>query len=264
MIIDLSGKTAIVTGSTSGIGFAIALGLAQSGARIILNGRGEDRVQAAVTKLRDAAPGADVSGVAADLATGEGAEKFIAAAGSADILVNNLGIFEPKPFLEIPDADWRRFFETNVLSGVRMSRSFLPQMLERDWGRIVFISSESALNTPAEMVHYGMTKTAQLAISRGLAELTAGSGVTVNSVLPGPTRSEGVGDFFGKMADEAGISQSAMEAQFIAEHRPTSLLRRLASVEEVANMVVYICSPQASATNGAALRVDGGVVKAIF
>jgi NAD(P)-dependent dehydrogenase (short-subunit alcohol dehydrogenase family) len=263
MNIDLTGKTAVVTGSTSGIGFAIATGLAEAGARIILNGRGKDRVEAAATKLRENAPGRDVSGVAADLATAEGVESFLAAVADADILVNNLGIFEPKPFLEIPDSDWLRFFETNVLSGVRMSRAYLPKMLARDWGRIVFISSESALNTPPEMVHYGMTKTAQLAVSRGLAEMTAGSGVTVNSVLPGPTRSEGVGEYFGKMAADAGVSQAEMEAQFIAEHRPTSLLRRLASVEEVANMVVYICSKQASATNGAALRVDGGVVKFI-
>ncbi len=263
MKIDLTGKTAVVTGSTSGIGFAIARGLAEAGARVILNGRGKDRVEAAVTRLRESAPGCEVLGVAADLATTEGVTAFLATVADADILVNNLGIFEPKPFLEIPDADWLRFFETNVLSGVRISRAYLPKMLARDWGRIVFISSESALNTPPEMVHYGMTKTAQLAVSRGLAEMTAGSGVTVNSVLPGPTRSEGVAEFFAKMAAEAGVSQAEMEAQFIAEHRPTSLLRRLASVEEVANMVVYVCSPQASATSGAALRVDGGVVKFI-
>jgi NAD(P)-dependent dehydrogenase (short-subunit alcohol dehydrogenase family) len=263
MNIDLTGKTAIVTGSTSGIGFAIARGLAESGARVILNGRGEERTGAAVARLRAASPGRDVTGVAADLATEAGVESFLADVEDADILVNNLGIFEPKPFLEIPDADWLRFFETNVLSGIRMSRAYLPKMLAKNWGRIVFISSESALNIPVEMIHYGMTKTAQLAISRGLAELTAGSGVTVNSVLPGPTRSEGVADFFAKMAADAGVSEPEMEARFIAEHRPSSLLRRLASVEEVANMVVYVCSPQASATNGAALRVDGGVVKTI-
>ena len=263
MKIDLSGKTAIVTGSTSGIGFAIATGLAEAGARVVINGRSAARVDEAVAKLRASHPKAEVVGVAADLATAEGVERFTAEITDADILVNNLGIFEPKPFLDIPDADWLRFFETNVLSGVRMSRFYLPKMLARDWGRIVFISSESALNTPAEMVHYGMTKTAQLAVSRGLAESTAGTGVTVNAVLPGPTRSEGVADFFAQMAAEAGVSQSDMEARFIAEHRPTSLLRRLASVEEVANMVVYVCSSQASATNGAALRVDGGVVKFI-
>ncbi|MDI9846589.1 SDR family oxidoreductase [Rhodoblastus sp. 17X3] len=263
MNIDLTGKRAVVTGSTSGIGFAIAQGLAVSGARVILNGRKDDGVRAAVAKLLQSTPGADVSGVTADLATAEGVAKFLAEVGDADILVNNLGIFEPKPFLDIADADWLRFFETNVMSGVRMSRAFLPRMLAKNWGRIVFISSESALNIPPEMVHYGMTKTAQLAISRGLAEMTAGSGVTVNSVLPGPTRSEGVADFFAKMAADEGISQPEMEARFIAEHRPSSLLRRLASVEEVANMVVYVCSPEASATNGAALRVDGGVVKSI-
>jgi NAD(P)-dependent dehydrogenase (short-subunit alcohol dehydrogenase family) len=263
MNIDLTGKTAVVTGSTSGIGFAIAQGLATSGARVILNGRKDDRVRAAVAKLVQSAPGADVSGVTADLATSEGVAAFLAAVADVDILVNNLGIFEPKPFLDIPDADWLRFFETNVLSGVRMSRAFLPKMLAKNWGRIVFISSESALNIPPEMVHYGMTKTAQLAISRGLAEMTTGSGVTVNSVLPGPTRSEGVADFFAKMAADEGVSQPEMEARFVAEHRPSSLLRRLASVEEVANMVVYVCSPQAAATNGAALRVDGGVVKTI-
>jgi NAD(P)-dependent dehydrogenase (short-subunit alcohol dehydrogenase family) len=263
MIIDLSGKTAIVTGSTSGIGYAIAKGLAEAGARVILNGRGAARVDEALKKLRADVPGAEASGVAADLATAEGVEAFAAQVKDADILVNNLGIFEPKPFLEIPDSDWLRFYEANVLSGVRMSRNYLPKMLDRNWGRIVFISSESALNTPAEMVHYGMTKTAQLALSRGIAESTAGTGVTVNAALPGPTRSEGVSDFFAKMAAEAWVSQPEMEARFIAEHRPTSLLRRLASVEEVANMVVYLCSPQASATNGAALRVDGGAVKHI-
>jgi NAD(P)-dependent dehydrogenase (short-subunit alcohol dehydrogenase family) len=263
MKIEFNGKVAIVTGSTSGIGFAIALGLAQSGARVILNGRLDDRVQKAVTLLRAQAPGADVSGIAADLGSAKGAEAFTAAAGSADILVNNLGIFEPKPFGEISDADWLRFFEVNVLSGVRLSRHYLPKMIERNWGRIIFVSSESALNTPPEMIHYGMTKTAQLAISRGLAELTAGTGVTVNSVLPGPTRSEGVGDFFQQMAKAEGVTQPEMEARFIAEHRPSSLLKRLADVEEVANMVIYLCSTQASATNGAAVRVDGGVVKTI-
>ena len=263
MHIDLSGKTAIVSGSTSGIGFAIARGLAQAGARVVVNGREEARVQAALAKLRESAPGVEVLGVAADLATAAGVEKLVATVETADILVNNLGIFEPKPFLDITDSDWLRFFETNVLGGVRLSRAYLPAMLARDWGRIVFISSESALNTPPEMIHYGVTKTAQLAVSRGLAELTGGTGVTVNSVLPGPTRSEGVAEFFAKMAAEAGVSQPEMEARFIAEHRPSSLLRRLASVEEVANLVVYVCSRQASATNGAALRVDGGVVKTI-
>lgn len=263
MNIDLSGKTAIVTGSTSGIGFAIAQGLAASGARVVVNGRTAARVDDAVGRLKDSLPGAELIGVAADLATAAGADALRAQVAHADIVVNNLGIFEPKPFAEITDADWLRFFETNVLSGVRVSRLYLPQMIAQDWGRVVFIASESALNTPADMIHYGVTKTAQLAVSRGLAETTAGTGVTVNAVLPGPTRSEGVGDFFAKLAAEAGMSQPEMEARFIAEHRPTSLLRRLATPEEVANMVVYVCSPQASATNGAALRVDGGVVKHI-
>ncbi|PPQ37341.1 NAD(P)-dependent dehydrogenase, short-chain alcohol dehydrogenase family [Rhodoblastus acidophilus] len=263
MRIDLTGKTAIVTGSTSGIGFAIVRGLAQAGARVVVSGRTQRRVDEALGKLRAEFPDAEVFGVAADLGTAEGVETLVAAQPRADILVNNLGVFEPKPFLEIPDADWLRFFEVNVLSGVRTARAYLPQMLAANWGRIVFISSESGLNTPKEMVHYGMTKTAQLAVSRGVAEETAGTGVTVNAVLPGPTRSEGVSDFFGKMAADAGVPQPEMEARFVREHRPTSLLGRLAEVEEVANMVVYVCSPQASATNGAALRVDGGVVKFI-
>lgn len=263
MKIDLTGKTAIVTGSSSGIGFATAVGLAESGARVILNGRDQARVADAVQRLGQRVPGAKVEGVAADLVTAQGAEDFIRRAGDADILVNNMGIFEPKPFANITDDDWLRFWNTNVMSGVRLSRHYFPRMVERNWGRIVFISSESGINIPAEMVHYGVTKTAQLAVARGLAETSAGTGVTVNSVLPGPTRSEGVADFFHKMAEKQGVSQAQMEAQFIAEHRPSSLLRRLATVEEVANMVVYVCSPQASATNGAALRVDGGVVRSI-
>jgi NAD(P)-dependent dehydrogenase (short-subunit alcohol dehydrogenase family) len=263
MIIDLRGRRAIVTGSTAGIGFAIASGLADSGAAVVINGRSPSSVEAAMARLAKKVPQAKIEGVAADLATASGIEAFLARAGAADILVNNLGIFEPKPFEEITDADWHRFFDTNVLSGIRLSRHFLLAMRQRDWGRIVFISSESALNIPAEMIHYGMTKTAQLAISRGLAESVAGTGVTVNAVLPGPTRSEGVADFFAKLAREQGVSQAEMEKQFIAQHRPTSLLGRLATVEEVANMVVYVCSPQAAATNGAALRVDGGVVRSI-
>src|SRR5580704_14058806 len=263
MIIDLSGKRAIVTGSTAGIGFAIASGLAESGAAVVLNGRSQASVGAATGRVAAKLPRAKVEGVAADLATAAGVAAFLGRCGDADILVNNLGIFEPKPFAEITDDDWHRFFDTNVLSGVRMSRHVLPGMLKRDWGRIVFISSESGLNIPVEMIHYGMTKTAQLAISRGLAEQVAGTGVTVNAVLPGPTRSEGVGDFFAKLAKEKGVTQSEMESQFIAQNRPSSLLRRLATVDEVANLVVYVCSPQASATTGAALRVDGGVVRSI-
>jgi NAD(P)-dependent dehydrogenase (short-subunit alcohol dehydrogenase family) len=263
MIIDLSGKRAIVTGSTAGIGFAIACGLAESGAVVVINGRSQESVDAAIGRLHAKVANAKVQGVAADLANSQGVAAFLAQVTDADILVNNLGIFEPKPFADITDEDWHRFFDTNVMSGIRLSRYFLPGMVRRNWGRVVFISSESGLNIPVEMIHYGMTKTAQLAISRGLAESVAGTGVTVNAVLPGPTRSEGVSDFFGKLAREQGLSQDEMERRFIAEHRPTSLLRRLATVEEVASMVVYVCSPQASATSGAALRVDGGVVRAI-
>jgi NAD(P)-dependent dehydrogenase (short-subunit alcohol dehydrogenase family) len=262
MIIDLKGTRAIVTGSTAGIGFAIAKGLAESGAEVIVNGRTDKRVETALAELRKSAK-VKASGIAADLGTAEGVAAFIKQAGEADIVVNNLGIFEPKPFKAITDDDWHRFFDTNVMSGIRLSRHYLPRMVEKGWGRIVFISSESGLNIPVEMIHYGMTKTAQLAISRGLAESVAGTGVTVNAVLPGPTRSEGVADFFGKMAKDAGVSQEQMEKDFIAEHRPSSVIQRLATPEEVANMVVYVCSKEASATTGAALRVDGGVLRGL-
>ena len=264
MKIDLTGKRAIVTGSTGGIGYAIARGLAAAGATVVLNGRQEASGRAAAARLVAEVPGAKATAVAADLATAAGAAAFIAGAGAADILVNNMGIYEPKPFAEISDADWLRLFETNVMSGIRLSRHYLDRMLKANWGRIVFISSESGVQIPAEMIHYGMTKTAQLALSSGLARLTAGSGVTVNAVLPGPTRSDGVADYFGKLAAEKGLPTAELEAGFIATHRPTSLLRRLASVEEVANMVVYVCSKEAAATNGAALRVDGGVVNSIL
>jgi NAD(P)-dependent dehydrogenase (short-subunit alcohol dehydrogenase family) len=263
MIIDLSGTRAVVTGSTAGIGYAIARGLADSGATVVVNGRSPQRVDAAVAQLRKEFPDARTEGIASDLSTAAGVAAFLPKAGVVDILVNNLGIFEPMAFDAITDADWQRFFETNVMSGIRLSRHCLPAMISRGWGRIVFISSESGLNIPTEMIHYGMTKTAQLAVSRGLAESAAGTGVTVNAVLPGPTRSEGVADFFGKMAKDQGVSQQEMEQQFIAEHRPSSVIQRLATPEEVANMVVYVCSRQASATTGAALRVDGGVVRSI-
>ncbi len=257
MNIDLSGRTAIVTGSTAGIGLAIAKGLAASGAAVVLNGRTDARVQAAVASLGGDLPGAKVTGVAADLGTADGVARFVAAVPTADILVNNMGIFEPKPFAEITDADWQRFFDINVMSGVRMSRAYLPAMVAAGWGRVVFISSESGLNIPKEMVHYGMTKTAQLAVSRGLAESVANTGVTVNAVLPGPTASDGVAAMLGGGdTDAAGVA-------FVKQFRPTSLIGRLATVEEVANMVVYTCSPQASATSGTALRVDGGVVRFI-
>ncbi len=257
MKIDLTGRTAVVTGSTAGIGLAIAKGLAGAGAAVIVNGRTADRVERAVADVKRQAPGATVTGVTADLATAEGVASFVQQLPDADILVNNLGIFEPKPFADIPDADWQRFFDTNVMSGVRMSRAYLPGMVAKGWGRVVFISSESGLNIPKEMIHYGMTKTAQLAISRGLAESVANTGVTVNCVLPGPTLSEGVATMLG------GNDPEAAGRAFVAEFRPSSLIGRLATVEEVANMVVYACSPQASATSGANLRVDGGVVRSI-
>lgn len=263
MNIELTGKRAVISGSTAGIGYAIASGLAGAGAHVILNGRTADRVDAAVRRLKADVPNASVEGIAADLGTVEGAEALFAKAPTADILVNNLGIFEPKPFLDIPDADWERFFRVNVLSGVRLSRHYLPDMIKTGWGRIVFLSSESGVQIPVEMIHYGMTKTAQLAVSRGLAEMAAGSGVTVNAVLPGPTRSEGVGQFVADLARTQGKSEAEVEAAFFATVRPSSLIKRFAEVEEVANLVVYVCSEQASATTGAALRVDGGVVRSI-
>jgi len=258
MDLQVEGKRALVTGSTAGIGYAIAEVLAKEGARVIVNGRTQARVDEAIGKL-----GANVEGLAADLGTADGAAQAIRRYPDVDILVNNLGIFEPKPFEQIPDADWMRFFEVNVLSGVRLSRHYLPRMKERNWGRIVFISSESGVQIPAEMIHYGMTKTAQLAIARGLAETTAGTGVTVNSVLPGPTASEGVSDFVNALASQGKVDRAAVEREFFQKARPTSLLRRFATPEEVANMVAFICSPRSSATNGAAVRADGGVVRSI-
>jgi len=263
MNIDLSGKTALVTGSTSGIGHAIAKGLAATGASVVVNGRTQAKVDAAAAGLAKAVAGAKVRGVAADVSTAAGCEALVAALPQVDILINNAGIFEPKGFLDIPDADWSRFFDVNVMSGVRLARAYLPDMLKRNWGRIVFISSESALNIPKEMIHYGMTKTAQLAVSRGLAEMTRGTAVTVNSVLPGPTMSEGVETFVRDLAKQNGQSVEEAAAQFVKQFRPTSLLQRFASVEEIANMVVYIASKQASATNGAALRAEGGIVQTI-
>jgi NAD(P)-dependent dehydrogenase (short-subunit alcohol dehydrogenase family) len=261
MLIDLTGKNAIVTGSTRGIGFAIAKGLAQSGAAVVVNGRKQEAVDEAIAALKKAAPKAKVMGVAADLGSAEGCEALVKGAPSADILVNNVGIFAPQDFFEIPDSAWQRFFEVNVMSGVRLSRAYLPEMINRKWGRIVFISSESGLNVPVEMIHYGFTKTAQLSISRGLAKRCAGTGVTVNAVLPGPTLSEGVVDMLKDSANGKSVEETA--TAFVKEHRPSSIIQRAATVEEVANMVVYVASPQASATTGAALRVDGGVVDTI-
>ncbi len=260
MDLQLNGKTAVVTGSTAGIGLAIASLLAREGASVVVNGRTQDRVDEAVERIG----GEKVRGVAGDLATDKGVKEFVGRVPETDILVNNLGIFEPKSFEEISDADWFRFFETNVMSGVRLSRAYLPHMRKKDWGRVIFVSSESALQIPAEMIHYGMTKTAQIAIARGLAETCAGTAVTVNAVLPGPTASEGVKEFVGSLAEQNKQTPEQFEKEFFKSARPTSLLQRFAKPEEVAPLVAYLCSPLSSATNGAALRVDGGVVKSPF
>src|SRR6195952_5861954 len=263
MKIDLSGKTALVTGSTSGIGHAIARGLAAAGASVVVNGRTEAKVDAAVAALARALPGSKLRGIAADVSTAAGCDALVAALPDVDILINNAGIFEPKGFFDIPDDDWSRFFEVNVMSGVRLSRAYMRGMLKRNWGRIVFLSSESALNIPKEMIHYGMTKTAQLAVSRGLAEITRGTAVTVNSVLPGPTMSEGVETFVKDLAKQSGQSLEEAASLFVKQFRPTSLLQRFASVEEIANMVVYVASKESSATNGAALRAEGGITQTV-
>src|SRR3979490_1605916 len=263
MKIDLSGKTALVTGSTSGIGHATVKGLAGAGAAVVVNGRNQAKVDAAVAAIAKAIPGAKVRGVAADVSTAAGCKTLVAGAPDVDILINNAGIFEPKGFFDIPDEDWSRFFEVNVMSGVRLSRAYMPGMLKRNWGRIVFISSESALNIPKEMIHYGMTKTAQLAVARGLAEMTRGTAVTVNSVLPGPTMSEGVEAFIKDLAKHNGVSVEEATKQFFQQQRPTSLLQRFATVDEIANMVVYGSSKESSATDGAALRAEGGIVQTI-
>lgn len=263
MKIDLSGRRAVVTGSTQGIGAAIATGLAESGAAVVVTGREDDRVAEAVRRIADAVPEAEVSGHAGDLGSAEACEALVAAHPDCDILVNNVGIFGPKDFFETPDADWQRFFHVNVMSGVRLSRAYLPAMQRRGWGRVVFISSESALNIPADMIHYGFTKTAVMSVARGLAKRMAGTGVTVNSVLPGPTMSEGLETMLEGVARERGVSVEEAGVAFVEANRPSSIIGRVASVEEVANMVVYACSPQASATTGAALRVDGGVVDSL-
>jgi NAD(P)-dependent dehydrogenase (short-subunit alcohol dehydrogenase family) len=261
--LDLDGKTAVVSGSTAGIGYATAAGLAAQGAHVLVTGRTQRRVDDAVARVRAAVPNAKASGVAGDLTTAAGCTALVQAYPHADVLVNNLGIFEPRPFAEIDDADWIRFFEANVLSGVRLTRAYLPGMRARNWGRVIFVSSESGLQIPVEMIHYGVTKTAQIALARGIAESVAGTGITVNSVLPGPTKSEGVGTFVKQMAVQQRLSEDEMERRFFETARPTSLLRRFLTSEEVANLIVYLCSPAASGTNGSALRVDGGVVRAI-
>lgn len=262
MDLQLDGRTALVTGSTAGIGLAIAMALAGEKATVIVNGRTSARVDAAVGAIRQRVPRGSVRGVAADLATAAGAAKVIAAVPKVDILVNNLGIYQVKTFDQISDEDWLRIFETNVLSAVRLSRHYLPAMVSSGWGRILFISSESAVNIPAEMIHYGMTKTAQVAVARGLAELTAGTAVTVNSVLAGPTRSEGVETFIKQMSADKGKDVSQFEREFFATVRPTSLLKRFETPEEIAAVVAFLASPLASAVNGAAVRAEGGVVRA--
>jgi NAD(P)-dependent dehydrogenase (short-subunit alcohol dehydrogenase family) len=262
MNLQLDSKLALVSGSTKGIGLAIATALAREGARVIVNGRAEKSVAEAIAKIRETTPAAKLESFPGDLSSKAAAEEVAKRFPAVDILVNNLGIFEPKPFAEISDEEWRRFFEVNVLSGVRLSRLYFGGMLQRNWGRIVFISSESAVQIPAEMIHYGMTKTAEIAVGRGLAELCAGTNVTVNSVLPGPTRSAGVDEFVQRLS--GGKPFAEFEKEFFEKVRPTSLLKRFATTEEVANLVAYVCSPLSSATNGAALRVDGGVVKSAF
>ena len=257
MNLQLENKTALVTGSTKGIGFAIARALAAEGANVIVNGRSEESAQSAAKKI-----GGQVRGMAADVSTAAGCAGLLKALPQVDILINNAGIFEPKPFSEIPDADWARFYEMNVMSGVRLARGYLSGMLQRNWGRMIFISSESGVQIPEEMIHYGMTKAAQLALVNGIAQLTKSTGVTVNAVLPGPTASEGVTEFVGQLASGAKQTPEQFEKDFFKNVRPTSLLQRFARVEEVANTVAFLCSPLASATNGAAVRVDGGVVRA--
>ena len=267
MQIDFKGRKAIVTGSTAGIGRATAEGLARAGASVVISGRTKERVDAAVQQLRDAFPAAQIEGVVADLATAAGADAMIAQVPDADILVNNVGTAYLREYTgidsvaQIPDEDWLNLFQLNVMSGVRLSRYYLPRMVARGWGRVVFVSSESAVNVPKEMIDYGMTKTAQLAVSRGLAEAVAGTGVTVNAVLPGPTRSEILGGLMEQQAAAHGITPAQAEDGFIKTMRPTSLIQRFATTDEVANIIVYTCSEQASATTGAALRVDGGVVR---
>ena len=263
MDLQLKDKRALVSGSTAGIGYAIAEGLAKEGATVIVNGRTAQRVEQAIASLKNSGVSGKLEGLPADLGSAQGTSLAFQKFPDVDILVNNLGIFEPKPFEDIPDEDWMKFFEVNVLSGVRLSRHYLPGMKKRNWGRIVFISSESGIQIPAEMIQYGMTKTAQLAVSRGLAETTAGTGVTVNTVLPGPTASEGAELFMNNLAQTQHKTHREIEQEFFQKVRPTSLLRRFATTQEVAAMVTFVCSPLSSATNGAALRVDGGVVRSI-
>ena len=263
MDLQLTNKQSLVTGSTAGIGFAIAEVLSSEGATVIINGRKQSSVDAAIAKLSATAKG-ELFGFAGNLAEPDVTAQLVRQYPDVDILINNLGIYEPMPFEEITDEDWRRFFEVNVLSGVRLCRHYLPAMRARNWGRIIFISSESGIQIPAEMIHYGMSKTAQLAISRGLAETVAGTQITVNSILPGPTRSRGVSNFVEELAKQEGQPVESFEQSFVTEARPTSLIKRFATPREVAALVAYVASPLSSATTGAALRVDGGVVKTAF
>jgi len=260
MDLQIGGKTALVTGSTAGIGLAIAKRLAQEGAEVVISGRSQDKLDAAATEV--GARGR-VRPILADPATAEGAERLIAAVPAVDILVNNLGIYEARPFAEIADADWHHLFEVNVVSGARLARHYFPRMLEAGWGRVVFIASESALVVPSEMIHYGMTKSAQLAIARGLAELTRGTAVTVNSVMPGPTRSEGIVDFIRSTVEDKDAPEAERETEFFTKMRPLSLIRRLIEADEIAAMVAFLASPLAAATNGASLRAEGGIVPTI-
>lgn len=263
MDLELKGRVALVSGSTAGIGLAIAEALAREGAEVIVNGRTQERVDAALAAIRKQQPDAKVRGVAGDLGTREGVERALQAVPRVDILVNNLGAFKPHPFEEITDEDWFRIFEVNVMSGVRLSRHYLKGMREKNWGRILFISSESGIQIPVEMVHYGVTKTAQIALARGIAEGTVGTHITVNSILPGPTRSEGVETFLEDLAKHRGVDLATVEREFFKTARPTSLLQRFETPEEIASLVAFVCSPKSSGINGAALRVDGGVVRAI-
>ena len=264
MDLKLNDKKVFVSGSTSGIGFAIAQRFLQEGSTVIINGRTKESVDKAINELKSLVSSANVTGIAADFSKVEDVNKLLNQLPEVDILVNNAGIFEPKPFVEIPDEDWLRLFEVNVMSGIRLSRHYFPKMLSKNWGRIIFISSESAVFIPDEMIHYGMTKTAQIAVSRGLAELTKGTNVTVNSILPGPTKSKGVGVFLEDLSKANNQPIAQVEEDFFKNMRPTSLLQRFASVEEIADTTVYFCSPLASATNGAAIRVEGGLVRSIL
>ena|ERR1700682_2088544 len=263
MDLELGDKLAFVSGSTAGIGLAIASRLAREGAEVVINGRTEERVRTAVAQIKKGARDANVRGIAADLGSAKGCNEVVRELARVDILVNNVGIFDPKPFEEITDEEWERFFAVNVMSGVRLSRAYLPQMKEKNWGRIVFISSESGLQIPAEMIHYGTTKTAQLAIARGLAETCQGTAVTVNSVLPGPTASEGVGEFVSSLAAQNKITREEFEKEFFKSARPSSILKRFIEPDEIANVVAFVCSPLAAAINGSAVRADGGVVRSI-